>query len=180
MYERDAYQNPSQTNLETISPTRPPQLNRTVCGCQCRRGSPGEAEEGDPNEDEASTLVASNGSDAESSDELAEGATALANVEELQARIRMFLRDMEGNHHLPTVDGYALSFNHFVLLPDCDNAATSTETEPGSGVHSVTTPDERSVHCISPGPGLGTWATEDGPRIPFRYLFLARPLRLTP
>jgi len=38
--------------------------------------------------------------------------------------------------------------------------------------------DIRSVHCVSPGPGLGTW-TEDTVVLE-RYHFLDSPLRLTP
>jgi hypothetical protein len=49
------------------------------------------------------------------------------------------------------------------------------------GVHSVYSTDARSVHCSSPGPGLGAWAGEEETKdIAFEYYFLCRPLRLTP
>jgi hypothetical protein len=66
-------------------------------------------------------------------------------------------------------------------------SSNSMRTQPGSeDIQSVVTANVRSCRCISPGPELGAWTSEewalgDRRRPPVSdNLFLASPLRLTP
>lgn len=65
MGNHDERQPCPEPSLETPSSNRPPQLNQTVCGCRCGRGSSRAqgASDGDGDADEASTLVASSASE---------------------------------------------------------------------------------------------------------------------
>lgn len=191
----DAPEHIPQLNADMPSATRPPQLNKTVCGCRCGRGGGrGQESEGANNDnDAASTLVASDDYDLEgytsnepernASFETRERNTTAARFhEEFQARIGLLLNGANGrlevtDMRVPSPDLYQVE-----RLEDRDDSIASMRNEPASDVHSVVTPDTRSVRCISPGPGLGAWINDFAQeyQIPLDYHFHMRPLRLTP
>lgn len=168
--------------------TRPPQLNPTVCGCRCGRGS-GSVQEGERDGeggDGAATVVASDDSEMEEYVSYS-GDTALdASIERLvpdpvvaeyqaerRARIEQFVNTTAG---LLPATGVELAstpspfLDQNALFRDYD--VDSMRPEPSSDAHSVGASDTRSIRPMSPGPGIGTWVEE--------YHFVVGPLRLTP
>lgn len=72
----------------------------------------------------------------------------------------------------PPYEEYIHNYN------DDNDSPNSMRNECGSDEHhSVVSSELGSVHCISPGPGLGAWTEEGGLR---EYHFSGNPLRLTP
>ncbi|KAF2636100.1 hypothetical protein P280DRAFT_473248 [Massarina eburnea CBS 473.64] len=177
MYDHnDMYENPSQPNPGTISSAESPHLDKRICGCRCGQTSGQEGREVNF-DDAASTLVASDTSDiGDRGGTMQNTAGTAASAEELRARIRLFLRSMEGSRQRMAIDEQ----EQIGRVQNYQDAADSTESEPGSDAHSAITPDNRSVHCMSPGPGLGAWTTDDRPHVSFPYHFRVTPLRLTP
>lgn len=165
--------------------TRPPQLNQTVCGCRCGRGTGGvqESERDDEGVDGLSTIVASDDSDMEEYVSCS-GDTELNTTIEgpvpdpeylayVRARVEHFVNTTEGALHVSGVDLPSHFPDQNVIFSDHD--ADSMRPEPSSDAHSVVTSDSRSIRPMSPGPGIGYWTHEDA-----EYYFRARPLRLTP
>lgn len=190
---------PHQAAAEVLSPSRPPQLNEAVCSCHCgcRCSAQREGEDGDQNEDGASThsfdtLVASNRSEADENFPLpSDGPESHVNADTFEAELPLS-RDSNGLVHIEGVlnvteifrlgermidlEERAFRLPQGLPFPDYDDYPDSMKNEPnGSDDHSVIASDSRSIRCISPGPGLGAWIDDMN-----EYHFLEEPLRLTP
>jgi hypothetical protein len=177
-------------NLSQPDSTRPPQLNQTVCGCRCGRGSASVPEgDGGSNEDDgASTCAASDDYNMENDYVSFSGDTALnasfeghipdvvpfEYVADLRARVELFVNAVAGFHQTSGIDHPSHVVDYHGILREFD--ADSMRPEPSSDVHSVVTSDSRSIRPISPGPGIGGWAEE----VPEDHRPGIRPLRLTP
>lgn len=175
MCNRDEEQHYPDPGMFNPSPSRPPHLNQTVCGCRCgrasghSRGSDGD----DRQDDETLTLIASDASDDEfgSQSESTLGEHVDGHLIAGQSAFhgsssRTSDSAMDAGH--PTFSGAGSESNY-------SDRADSMVNEPGSDAQSMFTADSRSIHPMSPGPGIGEWAV-----LPYEYYFLARPLRLTP
>ena len=170
-YFHEANQAPYQSNPEMTSPDRPPQLNEAVCGCHCGCGCGGMFEAPEQHVHIEAFAVRRPSSDQGNG----------INLREVRTRFGGFLNDMDGfrlsEHAMGGGDG-PVRVHQMCPPADLDDAADSMRNEPcGSDDQSTAASDIRSVHCISPGPGLGSWAEEvrvNG------YHFSVTPLRLTP
>ncbi|KAF1975297.1 hypothetical protein BU23DRAFT_81688 [Bimuria novae-zelandiae CBS 107.79] len=171
MYDHKEAQKTPEPGLHNSSPNRPPQLNRTVCGCCCGRGSSrghGTDDDGGRDQEDTLTLIASDAS--ENGGEVFPGGFI---PHESDAFIHGVRPDSPGSTLAPSRTSSPIS--------NYSDAAESMENEPGSGVHSIWSLDPQSVPCMSPGPGIGAWTEQDTTEVSaFDYYFLARPLRLTP
>ncbi|KAF2662735.1 hypothetical protein K491DRAFT_815 [Lophiostoma macrostomum CBS 122681] len=175
-YLHEASKGPYET--ETITPDRPPQLNRTVCGCRCGRGQTGQIvdEAGGRNDgDDAEHLASPNAVVDETSGGEREE-SSLRELQEMETRLRDFL---VGVDTLQTREGTSL----ILLDPYAfEGSVNSMNVEPyGSDDYSVISSGVRSLRSMSPGPGIGAWIEEANMNLGARsYHFRGTPLRLTP
>jgi hypothetical protein len=189
--------------METVTPDRPPQLNKTVCGCRCGRVQTGQVADdtgGRNDEDGASThsletLVASNQSEADAefpaspdavTDRTSDGEHAMSGrqreVQEMQMRLGDFLGNVD---ILRARESVVLGEELSLLLfhPNAfEGSVNSMSVEPyGSDDHSMVSSGVRSIRSISPGPGIGAWTEDVDVDLGMNtYHFRETPLRLTP
>ena len=178
---------PYQDNPEMLPPDRA-QLKKTAsgCGCRCRtRGIEEEGEGGSNDDDNASTLVGSMGSDSEfpDSSDGPEPHVSARSISEARTRIGgIFEIGVEGFRlGQPVVETEPLRPHRIPSF--YEERTESMRNQHGSEDHSVVVSDARSPRSMSPGPGIGMWI---GRELELRelhfseYHFLVRPLRLTP
>lgn len=205
--EERAYDTELQTAPPTANPDkRPPQLNETICGCSCGCGCNGDlggegidqggsvhtndtlVEVSDDEEEEFPP--SSDGPEQHAQDTFSIQRTQSwhqATLSEIRHRFGNQLHDAQGfqlneHHRHLDVPAFRLPRAAF-LLHDYDDMGCSVKNHPGSDDHSVISSDARSVRCISPGPGLGSWIERwegDAGLKEYPGHFSSRPLRLTP
>lgn len=169
-----------QGNVPHTDRNRPPQLNPTICGCRCGRGSGGvqESNSGNKDDDSASTLIGTDRSEfgetfpagPHQTGQIAASLAAIRGIDMMERFI-----NEEGPRHAFDSAGYV-----------DDGTANSMKNEPGSDDRSVAAFSEGlPSRCMSPGlavAGVGSWT----PDFPSQYglqkenHFVVRPLRLTP
>jgi len=153
-----------------MSANRQPQFNQTTIGCGCQCGNRGEDSDGGSNEDDnASTLVASNFDSDEEFPSSADGPEQHVNA-------GAFREDTRGSNEDPRMRPRAQPLRGEMV----DSMRTEFDS---SDEHSVVASDTRSVSRISVGPGIGDWTNEDFHFNELHwneYYFVVRPLRLTP
>ncbi|KAF2187736.1 hypothetical protein K469DRAFT_105890 [Zopfia rhizophila CBS 207.26] len=189
-YFYDANEAPYQNDLEEVSPDRPPQRNTAVCGCRCGCGCGilEGSESGNNDDDDQDFPLSSDGPEAHvkvAAFEVRQPSLPSWNGEEIRevrTRYGGYLNGTEGfrlsQHVVGKEEDHPMWCYRGRNLHDHDDASDSMKNEPhGSDDHSTVTSEVISVRCMSPGPGLGTWAED--PRMS-KYHFLATPLRLTP
>jgi hypothetical protein len=203
-HEENAYEAPPQTTPQTVSTDRrPPQLNQTICGCRCGCGCNNDLGGEGNSEDRESvqtveTLVAmsddgeglpssSDGPGGHAPEDFSVQHTQSwrqASFGEIRNRFGGYIHDAQGLQLNGSMNDWA-SFRTRDRFPHSpDDMARSMKNNPDSDERSAISSDARSVRCISPGPGLGSWieqAWEDEAGLmESPNHFSSRPLRLTP